>query len=71
MWYSEVYDVHIIPASLYQGPFTLIPLLECGVEINENPSSKFFFFNLSFYSKNLIAQLAKNPPAMQETHFDS
>ena len=34
----------IIPASLYQGLFTLIPLLECGVEINENPSSKFFFF---------------------------
>ena len=63
----------IIPASLYQGLFTPIPLLECGVEINENPSSKFFFFflNLSFYSRNLIAQLAKNPPAMQKTHFDS
>ena len=64
----------IIPASCIQALlYLLIPFLECGVEINEDPSSKFFFFffNLSFYSKKLIAQLAKNPPAMQETHFDS
>ena len=42
----------IIPASCIKALLhLLIPFLECGVEINEDPSSKFFFF---FFKSELL-----------------